>query len=111
MFGGSSELTVSEDYIRSLVEQANAKMHTNWARIDRFLELITQPSQQISAGLHSVSGAPAQIPAGKQAHAGEAQTDGVSSVQWLQRSGFSAVAVVISRAEGLVFEVCLVSST
>ena len=46
MFGSSSQLAVSEEYICSLVEQANAKLHTNWARVQRFLELLRLRTQQ-----------------------------------------------------------------
>jgi len=46
MFAGSSQLVVSERYICSLVEQANSKMHTNWGRVKRFLELLRQDAWQ-----------------------------------------------------------------
>ena len=44
LFPGCSKLAVSEDYICSLVDQANSKMHSNWARVQRFFELLRQPS-------------------------------------------------------------------
>ena len=45
MFADCSQLAVSEDYIHSVVEQANSKMHSNWARVQLFFELLRQPSQ------------------------------------------------------------------
>ena len=49
LFAGCSKLAVPEDYICSLVEQANSKMHSNWARVQRFFELLRQNAQQLSA--------------------------------------------------------------
>ena len=46
MFAGASQLAVSDTYICSLVEQANSKMHTNWGRVKRFLELLRQDAWQ-----------------------------------------------------------------
>ena len=53
LFEGCSKLAVPEDYICSLVEQANSKMHSNWARVQRFFELLKQDAQQLSAAVPS----------------------------------------------------------
>ena len=45
LFAGCSKLAVSEGYICSLVAQANSKMHSNWARVQRFFELLRQQPQ------------------------------------------------------------------
>ena len=45
LFAGCSQLAVSKDYICSLVEQANSKMHSKQARVRRFFELLRQQSQ------------------------------------------------------------------
>lgn len=51
LFAGCSKLAVPDDYICSLVEQANSKMHSNWARVQRFFELLRQDAQQLSAAV------------------------------------------------------------
>ena len=56
MFGQSPKLAVSEEYIRSLVNEANGKMHSNWLRVQRFRDLLGQQAPQLSS---------AQLSAGK----------------------------------------------
>ena len=49
MFGQSSKLAVSEEYIYSLVHQANGKMHSNWLRVQRFRDLLGQHTLHLSS--------------------------------------------------------------
>ena len=65
MFGRSSKLAVSEEYIYSLVDQANGKMHSNWARVQRFHDLIRQPAAYLSSAQPSVGMAHPDTAAGK----------------------------------------------
>ena len=54
IFGQSAKLAVSEEYICSLVDQANGKMHSNWARVQRFHDLLAQPAAHHSSAQPSV---------------------------------------------------------
>ena len=49
MFGQSPKLAVSEEYMCSLIDQANGKMHRNWARVQRFHDLLAQPAAHLSS--------------------------------------------------------------
>ena len=49
MFGQLSKLAVSEEYICSLIDQANGKMHSNWARVQRFHDLLAQFAPHLSS--------------------------------------------------------------
>ena len=73
MFGQSSELAVSEEYICSLVDQANGKMHSNWARVQRFHDLLAQPAVRLSSAQPSAGLAHPGAAAGKPSPAGLGQ--------------------------------------
>ena len=73
MFCQSSKLAVSGEYICSLVDQANGKMDSNWARVQRFHELLAQPALQHSSAQPSAGLAHPEAAAGKPSPAGLGQ--------------------------------------